>query len=79
MEYETASPLSAIPASGATPLPTWHLFRIWFSFGLASFGGGASTLFLIRRAAVEQYGWMKRMKSCKNYCFGFPLLPPLLL
>jgi chromate transporter len=67
MEYETASPLSVTPASGATSIPSWDLFRIWFSFGLASFGGGASTLFLIRRAAVEQYGWMTEAEFTRDY------------
>ncbi|MFN8442800.1 MAG: chromate transporter [Caldilineaceae bacterium] len=36
----------------------FQLLRIWFLIGLQSFGGGTATLFLIRRAAVEQYGWL---------------------
>lgn len=35
-----------------------QFFRIWLSIGLQSFGGGAATLTLIRRAAVETYGWI---------------------
>ena len=36
----------------------WHLLWIWFLLGLQSFGGGAATLFLIRRAAVDEYQWL---------------------
>src|SRR4051812_17220439 len=35
-----------------------RLAWIWFLIGLQSFGGGSATLFLIRRAAVEQYQWV---------------------
>src|SRR4029450_12257049 len=34
------------------------LLSIWLSIGLQSFGGGAATLYLIRRAAVEQHAWL---------------------
>jgi chromate transporter len=34
------------------------LLRIWLNVGIQSFGGGAATLYLIRRAAVEQHGWL---------------------
>src|SRR5437588_9484712 len=33
----------------------WQLFRIWASIGLQSFGGGASTTFLIQRAFIEKH------------------------
>jgi len=36
----------------------WKLFRIWASIGLQSFGGGASTTFLIQHAFIEKYNWM---------------------
>jgi chromate transporter len=36
----------------------WHLFRIWASIGLQSFGGGASTTFLIQRAFIERHQWL---------------------
>ena len=35
-----------------------QLLRIWFGIGLQSFGGGAATLYLIRRVAVEQHRWV---------------------
>ena len=34
------------------------LFRIWFSLGLQSFGGGSATRYLIWQAAVERYRWI---------------------
>jgi len=41
------------------PLPgKWQLFRIWVSIGLQSFGGGASTTFLIQRAFIEKHKWL---------------------
>ncbi|HLZ58417.1 MAG TPA: chromate transporter [Ktedonosporobacter sp.] len=36
----------------------WLLFRIWASVGLQSFGGGASTQFLIQRVFIEKHGWL---------------------
>jgi chromate transporter len=36
----------------------WQLFRIWASIGLQSFGGGASTTFLIQRAFIEKHTWL---------------------
>ncbi|MEO8953138.1 MAG: chromate transporter [Ktedonobacteraceae bacterium] len=36
----------------------WQLFRIWASIGLQSFGGGASTTFLIQRVFIEKYRWL---------------------
>src|SRR5947209_2752722 len=41
------------------PRPSkWLLFRIWASVGLQSFGGGASTQFLIQRAFIERHRWL---------------------
>src|SRR5947209_18591993 len=36
----------------------WQLLSIWGSIGLQSFGGGPSTLFLIRREFVEKRDWL---------------------
>jgi chromate transporter len=36
----------------------WQLFRIWASIGLQSFGGGASTTFLIQHAFIEKHRWL---------------------
>lgn len=40
------------------PPSSRELFRVWLSLGLQSFGGGAATLALIRRAAVDTHGWV---------------------
>jgi chromate transporter len=37
---------------------TRQLFGIWASIGLQSFGGGASTTFLIQRAFIERHRWV---------------------
>jgi chromate transporter len=34
------------------------LLRVWLGLGVQSFGGGATTLYLIRRAVVDRYGWI---------------------
>lgn len=48
-----------VPTATAVPTPScWLLLRIWLLLGVQSFGGGAATLFLIRRAVVERYGWI---------------------
>src|SRR5215813_12053791 len=43
------------PVSEISP---WKLLWIWTAIGIQSFGGGSATLFLIRKAAVEQYQWL---------------------
>lgn len=45
----------------------FQLLRIWFLIGLQSFGGGTATLFLIRRAAVEQYGWLSAEEFTRDW------------
>ena len=36
----------------------WHLLRIWSSIGIQSFGGGATTLYLMRKVSVEEQHWL---------------------
>jgi chromate transporter len=41
------------------PTPsTWLLLRIWSSIGLQSFGGGASTTYLIYRTFIDEHQWI---------------------
>lgn len=43
----------------AAPRPSpWQILRTWLALGTQSFGGGAATLYLIRRAVVDQHGWL---------------------
>ena len=46
------------PAAGPARPSLWQLLRVWFMLGIQSFGGGTATLFLIRRAVVEQHRWV---------------------
>lgn len=41
-----------------TPPTLGQLFRLWSGIGLQSFGGGASTVFLIQRTFIEQHRWL---------------------
>ncbi len=42
-----------------TPQPSARtLFQVWLFLGLQSFGGGAATLALVRRAAVDTHRWV---------------------
>jgi chromate transporter len=57
------------------PRPSkWQLFRIWASVGLQSFGGGASTTFLIQRAFIEKHKWlsMEEFTQLWNLCILTP-------
>ncbi len=51
----------------AYPLPLLPLFWAWLSIGGQSFGGGSSTLFLIRRVLVEQRGWVSDDEVTKTW------------
>jgi len=53
---------------------TWKLFRIWAGVGLQSFGGGASTTFLIQRAFIDKYRWltMEEFTHLWNLCILTP-------
>jgi chromate transporter len=57
------------------PKPTiWQLFRIWTGIGLQSFGGGASTTFLIQRMFIEKHKWlsMEEFLHLWNLCLLTP-------
>src|SRR5579859_6300507 len=64
------------PADSNTPIMPgkWLLFRIWAGIGLQSFGGGASTTFLIQRAFIEKYKWlsMEEFLHLWNLCILTP-------
>lgn len=52
----------------------WKLFRIWAGIGLQSFGGGASTVFLIQRAFIDRHRWltMEEFAHLWNLCILTP-------
>lgn len=50
------------------PLPTrGELLRVWLGVGAQSFGGGAATLALIRRAVVQQRAWMTDAEFVRDW------------
>jgi chromate transporter len=61
-------------SEGDTKPSIWLLFRIWASIGLQSFGGGASTTFLIQRAFIEKYRWVTAEEFMRLW--GLCLLAP---
>ncbi len=65
-------PPALTAASPRTSL--WQLLLIWLALGAQSFGGGVATLFLIRRAAVERYGWLSDEEFTRTWslCFAVP-------
>ncbi len=58
-----------VTGGGATMQPptSWRLLRAWLSIGTQSFGGGTSTLFLIRRVIVERHGWISDEEVTKAW------------
>ena len=52
----------------------WQLFCIWASIGLQSFGGGASTIFLVQREFVQKHSWLTKEEFTHlwNLCIFTP-------
>lgn len=63
--FDSNPPPIAISNRPATSL--WQLFRVWFQMGLQSFGGGMATLYMIRRAVVDQYGWLTAGEFARDW------------
>lgn len=62
-------PPQAAPIAGL-----WPLFRVWAGIGLQSFGGGASTIFLIQREFLEKRQWLtpEEFAHCWSLCMMAP-------
>jgi chromate transporter len=58
MSDVTDRELTEATAPAVSRLTPGRQLWIWLNIGIQSFGGGAATLYLIRRAAVEQYAWL---------------------
>ncbi|HVB22468.1 MAG TPA: chromate transporter [Ktedonobacteraceae bacterium] len=52
----------------------WLLLRIWGIIGLQSFGGGASTLFLIQHEFMDKRDWLTQEEF--NHLWGLCLMAP---
>lgn len=62
-------------APGAQRPPSaWRLLWVWLVLGAQSFGGGTATLFMIRRAVVEQQRWLSDEEFTRDWslCFIAP-------
>jgi chromate transporter len=59
--------VAATQEADTQPPTGWALFRIWLNIGLQSFGGGTATLYLIRRDAVERYGWLTDEEFARSW------------
>jgi chromate transporter len=68
------TPAPPLPHARGPAPSLWLLFRVWLALGAQSFGGGAATLFLIRRAVVEQRGWLTAEEFTRDWsiCFVAP-------
>ena len=53
-----------------SPPPSRALARAWFDIGTQSFGGGTSTLFLIRRILVEKMGWVSLREFTEDWALS---------
>ena len=61
MRTPQAPTMATLPRVSLTTLvkPSYRQFlTVWLGLGIQSFGGGAATLALIRRAVVDKYGWL---------------------
>jgi chromate transporter len=58
--FAEAQEIAPITESHVQPPPpsAWRQLWIWMNIGIQSFGGGAATLYLIRRESVERRGWL---------------------
>lgn len=69
------APSALQPPLGTPPhVPLRRLLWVWLGLGLQSFGGGTATLFLIRRAVVEQQRWLTPEEFTRDWalCFMAP-------
>lgn len=68
----------AVRKAGIQPVQqqpgAWLLLRIWGIIGLQSFGGGASTLFLIQHEFMHKRDWLTQEEF--NHLWGLCLMAP---
>ena len=57
-------------AAGADKISLLRLFYTWFLLGTQSFGGGTATLFMIRRAAVDQHRWLSPEEFTRDWAIS---------
>lgn len=65
-ELDRVAP-AARPGTMVAPPSPWKLLRVWLALGVQSFGGGTATLYLIRRAVVEQQRWISDEEFTRDW------------
>lgn len=50
-----------------SPPASWFLLRVWLLLSLQSFGGGPTTLVLLRHAVVHQHHWMTDEEFARDW------------
>ena len=67
--HPTPLPTPPTPESAqiADPPSSALLLRVWLALGIQSFGGGAATLYLIRREVVEKRGWISDAEFTRDW------------
>ena len=53
--------------SPETPVSAGKILSVWLAIGLQSFGGGTATLALVRRAVVQQQGWLSDAEFVRDW------------
>ncbi|MBC8103776.1 MAG: chromate transporter [Cytophagales bacterium] len=53
--------------AAAPPVSSLRFLGIWLLLGAQSFGGGSVVLAMIRRAAVEEYGWISETEFNRDW------------
>ena len=48
----------------------WKLYRVFFSIGICTFGGGYAMLSLLQRVIVEKYHWASEEELMDYYAIG---------
>lgn len=51
----------------SAPLSSWQFLKVWLALGINSFGGGAATIYLIRRAATERHHWISPEEFTRDF------------
>src|SRR5258708_841508 len=66
-DFAEAQEIAPVPELQVQPPSAWRQLWIWLNIGLQSFGGGAATLYLIRREAVERRGWLSDQEYARYW------------
>lgn len=63
----TSTLMTTLPNVAPAQPSLWLLLRIWLQLGVQSFGGGMATLYMIRRAVVDQRQWLSAAEFTRDW------------